>query len=610
MQKYWICLVVFVLMCGCKEPIKVGAKTFSEQLVLAEIMAQLLENENIVVKRAIPYGNTRDCIQGLTSGQLDIYAEYTGTGLMILGEPSLTNREKAFTRVKEQFASLGVEWQPRLGFANNYVLVMRRDQSVSQKVEKMADLSNAKNLRIGCDEDFTKRPLDGLSAMLRRYGLKTTETMVEDDKSILYRALLDGKIDVVVGYSTDGHIEAFNLKTLEDNLHFFPVYEAAPIVSKKTLTRYPQIAELLKKLSGLIDEKTMRAMNRQVELDGVHYRDVASQFLRKHKLIPQQENKKNKYKQLSFAIENLDELSGMAGKAQQVIHKVFRGRRLKLERCASPSNLLASGKARIALVGAESFFDIDRVVQNRKTTIEAVAPVGYKMCHIIMRKDHKYNSFSEMRAIATDAENTGSHTMVRVLVKAFQLQDKVKIISGTLEEQMQSLQEKKVDCIVLLVAQNHAQLTKMLEKHSCTLFALDEWKKMNFQFRFPFLRLSRIPANTYVNQTTPVETLSSQVVLAGPRNNKEFLGDAGPVTAMYNKAQPLSDLSVLKLNEHLKNNESLDPILPKAKILQAQSDKKQTTITSYESSFANLFVIIAIVYLIYLFLKEETVETE
>ncbi|BBM86466.1 ABC transporter permease [Candidatus Uabimicrobium amorphum] len=305
MQKYWICLLIFALLCGCKEPVKIGAKTFSEQLVLAEIMAQLLENENIAVKRVIPYGNTRDCIQGLTSGQLDIYTEYTGTGLMILGEPSLSDREKAFSRVKEQFANLGVAWQARLGFANNYVLVMRRDQSIAQKIETMTDLTNVQSLRIGCDEDFTKRPLDGLSAMLRRYGLKTAQTIVEDDKSILYRALLDGEVDIVIGYSTDGQIEAFNLKTLSDNLRFFPVYEAAPIVHNKTLKRYPGINNILGKLAGLIDEKTMRAMNKQVELEGVHYRDVASQFLRKNKLIPEEENKKTSIKNFPLRLKIL-----------------------------------------------------------------------------------------------------------------------------------------------------------------------------------------------------------------------------------------------------------------------------------------------------------------
>ncbi|WP_372368816.1 glycine betaine ABC transporter substrate-binding protein [Candidatus Uabimicrobium sp. HlEnr_7] len=607
MQKLWISFIIFFVI-GCQEPLKIGSKPFSEQLILGEVIAQLAEHEGVAVKRMIPYGETRDCIQGLTSGQLDVYVEYTGTGLMILGQPSLHDKEKAFTIVQKQFAEIDVHWQKRLGFANNYVLVIRRSQAVSDGIENIANLANLSSLRISCDLDFTKRPLDGLAAMLRRYGLKTDNVIIEDDKSAMYRALLNGEVDVAIGYSTDGQIDAFDFKVVEDNLHFFPVYEAVPVVNKSALTKYPKLQSTLEKLENLIDEKTMRSMNRQVELEGVHYRDVARQFLRENKLIPNdKKGAKNKYKNLVFAVENLDELSGAAGKAQQVIHKVFRGRHLKLERCASPRKALIDGKARIALMGAESFFDINKVVQNRKKGIEAVAAVGYKMCHVVMRKDHSFQSFSDIKSIATDEKGTGSYTMAQVLLKAFQLEDKVKITTGELDESFQKLQQKEIDCVVLLLPQKHARLTKLLEKDLYKLFSLDEWKKLNFQFRFPFLRLSRIPKDTYLGQNIPIETLSSQIVLAGPAKKKEFLGDAGPATAIYNKAQPLSNLSILTLNKQLQNEE-LDPILPVAKILQSQTKKRVTSISSYESSLANMLVIIAIIYLIFLFLKEESID--
>ncbi|MBE9561371.1 MAG: hypothetical protein IMF12_00725, partial [Proteobacteria bacterium] len=193
----YLLLAIIIISCGKTRPLNIGSKDFTEQFILAEMIAQLLENEDIVVKRSFPYGDTFSLLEAIKHGDLDIYVEYNGTGLIMLGQPPVNDGDKAFKKVKELFQPLGLEWLDRLGFANNYVLLMRRDRALGLKISKISDLTNIpSNIKLAVEPEFITRPLDGLSALQRRYGLNRMLPIVKNnDKSVIYQALLDGTVD-------------------------------------------------------------------------------------------------------------------------------------------------------------------------------------------------------------------------------------------------------------------------------------------------------------------------------------------------------------------------------------------------------------------------------
>ncbi|MCK5877998.1 MAG: hypothetical protein KAG43_10205, partial [Candidatus Marithrix sp.] len=288
MKKLLTYLLLMLVIIGCSKsrPLHIGSKDFTEQFILAEMVAQLLEDEKIAVKRSFPYGDTFSLLEAIKHGDLDIYVEYNGTGLIMLGQPPVNDGDKAFKKVKELFQPLGLEWLDRLGFANNYVLLMRRDRALGLKISKISDLANIPDgIKLAVDSEFISRPLDGLAALQRRYGLNMLPVVKNKDTAVIYKALLDGKVDVAEGYSTEGRIEDFGLTVLEDDLEFFPVYQPSPLVRSSTLEHNPKLRPILKKLSGLIDTTSMRQMNREVELEGQDYQIVARDFLIKHQLI-------------------------------------------------------------------------------------------------------------------------------------------------------------------------------------------------------------------------------------------------------------------------------------------------------------------------------------
>jgi len=208
------------------------------------------------------------------------------------------------------------------------------------------------------EPEFGERPLDGLGALQRRYGLRRMiPVVIDNDKSVIYQALLDGKVEVAEGFSTEGRIEDFGLMVLEDDLEFFPVYEPSPLVRAEAFARYPQLSDVLQKLAGLIDTYSMRQMNREVELEGQDYQAVAQAFLINNNLMDKPV-KFHKSEELIIAADLLNELGRSISKALRAVRKTFPGRRVRVIQMADPLQSIISGKARLGILSAESFFNL------------------------------------------------------------------------------------------------------------------------------------------------------------------------------------------------------------------------------------------------------------
>jgi osmoprotectant transport system substrate-binding protein len=253
----------------------VGAKNFTEQVVLGELLAQEIEaRSNLKVERRFYLAGSFICQQALVAGRIDAYVEYTGTALTaILKQPLDRNPQSALDAVRRLYASkYDVDVGAPLGFENTFAMVIRGDDARRLHLTTLSEAAAyTPQWRLGVGYEFEQRP-DGLPGLSKAYGLKFAAVPRTMDLGLLYRALIEHQVDVIAANSTDGPIQALGLTVLQDDKHYFPPYQAVPLVRADALRRWPQIQIALDALAGRISADDMRAMNEAV--DGGH-RDPA-----------------------------------------------------------------------------------------------------------------------------------------------------------------------------------------------------------------------------------------------------------------------------------------------------------------------------------------------
>ena len=260
-----------LLLTGCvprSSGLSIGSKNFTEQLVLGELLAQSLARAMpLPIERRFYLAGTYICHQALLAGRIDMYVEYTGTALVaILKEQPASDHAAVFNKVKDLYARrFGLEVLPSLGFDNTFAMVMRGTDARRLKLKTLSDAAAiSRQLRLGVGYEFIERP-DGYKGLAAKYGFKFAEDPRVMDLGLLYRALQNNQVDIVAGSNTDGLIAALDLVVLEDDRHYFPPYDAVPIVRRETLERHPEVAAVLQKLSGRISAEDMRRMNYAVD---------------------------------------------------------------------------------------------------------------------------------------------------------------------------------------------------------------------------------------------------------------------------------------------------------------------------------------------------------
>ena len=265
----------------------VGSKNFTEQLILGELMAQLIEEKtSLKVERRFNLGGTMICHKALADGEIDLYAEYTGTGLTaILKEPVIRDPEKALRHVRKAYQErFGIRWLIPFGFNNTYAVTVREDRARKNGWHKISDLKkDQSDIRAGFTAEFSERA-DGYPGLSNAYDLRFME--VKDlEPSMMYNAIANGEVDVICAFATDGRIEAYQLKPLQDDKDFFPPYYAAPVVREKCLKKNTALKKALLSLGGTLDDETMQRLNFQVDGKGLSPEEVANAFLKLKGLI-------------------------------------------------------------------------------------------------------------------------------------------------------------------------------------------------------------------------------------------------------------------------------------------------------------------------------------
>ncbi|MDQ6779713.1 MAG: quaternary ammonium transporter [Candidatus Eremiobacteraeota bacterium] len=267
--------------------LKVGSKNFTEELLLAEMYAALMEQGGFGVQRRLNLGGTQIAMASLQRGDIDLYPEYTGTALLTeLHLPPLHERAAVYATVQREYQRrFGLRWLDPAPMNDTQALAVTAQTAGRRSLHTLSDCARlAPQLRLGAVPEFTDRP-DGLPGLQRAYGGFHFASVKLIDIGLKYRALIGGDVDVVVAFGTDGQIDAQHLVVLEDDKHFFPPYQVAPVVRADTLQRFPQIATLLNPLAPTLTDATMRRLNWRV--DGQHEEpaDVARDFLTRSGLL-------------------------------------------------------------------------------------------------------------------------------------------------------------------------------------------------------------------------------------------------------------------------------------------------------------------------------------
>ncbi|MGC2110441.1 MAG: glycine betaine ABC transporter substrate-binding protein [Candidatus Korobacteraceae bacterium] len=278
------------LASGCmpKHELTVGSKNFTEQLILGELLKQYLESVcRTPVDGRFYLAGTYICQQALLAGRIDTYVEYTGTALAaILKQHAAGDSAAVYHQVKNEYQQrFGLDVMPPLGFNNSFAMVMRGDEARRLNIKDLSELAPyAPKLRLGVGYEFLERA-DGYKGLIQTYGLRFADSPRVMDLGLLYRALQNKSVDIVAGNNTDGLIAALGFVVLEDDKHYFPPYDAVPIVLPALFTECPQAQAAFQRLAGQITADEMRAMNYAVDGEKKDAAVVARSFLVNHYLI-------------------------------------------------------------------------------------------------------------------------------------------------------------------------------------------------------------------------------------------------------------------------------------------------------------------------------------
>lgn len=285
-----IVLLSAFALTGCSggDKIVIGSKDFSENIILGEMFAQLIEAKtDIKVDRKLNLGGTFVCFEAIKNGDIDIYPEYTGTGLTAqLKMDVISDSEEAYRVVAEEFdQQFDIKWLQPLGFNNTYTLAVTNEVYEQYGVETYSDLAMiSENLVFGAEHEFFDRQ-DGYDGLVEEYSIQFKDEPKKMNVSLKYQAIGNGDMDVTDAFSTDGAIIQYNLKVLIDDMGFFPPYYAAPIIKNTTLEKYPELEAILNTLGNVIDDTAMTDLNYKVDVEGEDVAKVVGEFLNEKGLL-------------------------------------------------------------------------------------------------------------------------------------------------------------------------------------------------------------------------------------------------------------------------------------------------------------------------------------
>ncbi|MGM1050596.1 MAG: glycine betaine ABC transporter substrate-binding protein [Bacillota bacterium] len=295
MKKQWFVLglisVLMISLIGCssgkesKETITIGSKNFTENILLAHMMADLIEkNTDLAVERKVNLGGSDIAWKALKSNDIQLYPDYTGTIVANYYQQETGTAEETLNKTLDLVKKDKLSFPANFGFNNTYTLAVSKETAAKYNLKTFSDLAKVANeLVLGCEFEFKDRP-DGYPGLEQIYGMSFKKVSAMD-RGIMYRSLTDGQVDVINAFATEGQIKVHDLVILEDDRGFFPPYHAGTIIREDVLVKYPELESTLKKLEGVLDEQIMQDLNAKVDSEGLKAETVARDFLKEKSLM-------------------------------------------------------------------------------------------------------------------------------------------------------------------------------------------------------------------------------------------------------------------------------------------------------------------------------------
>ena len=623
-------LAVVLILAGCssdRQPLQVGGKQSPENQVVAELVAELAEAAGIPVQRRIGLGGSRLTLEALKRGEIDLYPENTGTGLALLGlvqDPD-TDTETTIALLRERYAPLGLDWSEALGFENGPGLAMLRDRALALGIRSYSDLArHADRLVLGVDREFRGRPIDGLAPLERRYGMQfhRVREIEPRDRTELYNHLMDGDIDVALVRSADPQIEIFDLHVLEDDLGFFPRHDGALVFRESALQRFPALEDVFGQLAGAIGDSQMRGLSRRVTVRGEDPREVVRTELIRLGLIDGEIGERDR-QALNLAVSHSANADGEAGTILRQLRRSFPTSTVNLVRSSDPLGAIDDASARIALVSAPAFFapaSVDPATGQPpvRPGIEAVALVGTSFLQAFALKP-EVNRLEDAAVIATGPRGSSGFRAAQSIIDGLQLTATLRPVEGDTPGMLaDALVRSGADAAILMQPVGNSTALALLQR-GLPLLQVDNWTQRNNRIIFPFLQPARLAPSDYerflpVGQDSgermrgfrqPVETLSTQLVLAGPAPpDDRRLASQGPGASLVPRALPLTDHAVERINAATGRTEDIYPVLPQARALAPRLPEPPEPLNpSPAASALSMLALAMLIWIVWLMLR-------
>ncbi len=601
-------VLVVLLLCGCTyQPVRIGSKSFAENRILAELMAQCLQLAGVRVVRRIPTGDTAATFEALRGGVIDLYPEYTGTGLVLLGLPPTADSAKALATMKKEFRRVGLTPLSTFGFESTYSVVIRKALAQRLNLKRITDLAkHASSLRLAVAEEFARRPTDGLQPFLDHFGVKFSNVQViESDKRVtLYDLLIDKKADVVIGYSTDPQIIDYGLAELKSDGKFFPAYDALPVAIAARLQEDPRIAKALAPLAGRIDAAFIRELNRQVEVEGRNVRTVARQALIRLGLAKKEEFVDRKSSLI--ALQPSDAGTAMANSLLRAARRASRGRDINLLPSFQPLSAMRLRRARMALVPSIAQFEMENGIARLNRKLETVAVVGSYLVHALALSGGP-TRIDRARSIVTGPVGSPSYKIALAVTEGSKRNVRILPRSApSLDSIVMDLKTRKAAAAIVVAAAGRSDLAAVLSKTSkLRLINAANWWTGAKRLALPFLRTARIAESEYQAVREPITTVAMQATVVGPAPRDDIIGQQGP-SSYTEAAFPVSDKLVLTLNRELGPHPDVGPHLRASSALKPRVSARASVLNTHPlHTILSLAILIFVVWAGWLFFRKD-----
>jgi len=564
-----VCVLALLVLSGCaRAPVVVASKDTVQDRILGEMLALTLEAGGLPVERHIGLGDSADLFQALKTGAVDVYPEYSGTALALLDAPPETDPVALRARLAEPFGALGLEFLD--GFESRFVPVTRRHLARTRQLTQVSDLAPiAGDLRLGVSRSFAERPRDGLAGFTARFGLNFDDVVVlrEELRETLYQRLVDERVDVIIGFSTDPQITDFGLVSLAVDRPFFPAYEAAPLTSAAALEKHSGLADALAPLAGAIDAPMLRELVRQVQVCPAGKMTVAAIALARMSIAEGPAATRQEIP-LAIALDPQELGSAPANRALDAVRTAMPGRAVALEQSAQPLAALEAGQARMAVLPAAAHFQFTEQGAVRNENIEAIGVVGRSILYAVAPEDGP-RRLASARVVATGPEGSASHLIGAVLAlhadTDISLAPQADAGAATIGAAIRS---GAADAGLVVASRQRGDVVDLLRSApDLQLVDASAWWQGAARLALPFLSEAMLLPTSHAGLDRPVSALSMQTVITGSAPPAAgTLGRQGPIS-YDTRVQALSDTTVRAIDRALGTRPDLGASLQAAAAL-------------------------------------------